>query len=656
MAKREEFKNGHIVLALIIAVALQFAYIQYRIHNDITPKAIPATPDVPVKTTAYASANLGFCLNTPPVLNNTCNFTIPWGYPYTCTVNVTDAENKVFTFYSQFLTNQTLFNIMSNGTINFTPQKSQIGNHTVKIVVYDDSGCENNYNSQDYLIEIYNLVHPATLVRPIPNKTFNSIGERFIFQLNDYFVDPDGDPLNYSITLVNANGGGNPSSIISVAIANDSTATVTAAGCGAVYATYFAEDPGGLITPSNLVQYAVNCPITSQSTGSGSGSAGGGGSGAVSTTTASTCHPHWVCGDWSGCTVNGTMSMTCTDLAGCDANDYQNTYYKNCTYVPETYQCTENWNCTAWSSCINGNQTRLCLDLNSCGTVRTKPNETISCGQISCFDGIQDGDETGVDCGGSCKSCAILESPLRATPTNILVVSAIVFAISLLGVLTYASRKEVSTRLQSILKKWYMLEKRPVYLAEKDKKALIDIWELADRGYAESNRRMLMTAISRFSKEYFKKTIEVGSLSAQEFTEKTKTLQDKDLLAVYQGLFHALTTLQTSKQAMDELQMRALLDEMLQGVYMVAAFTPEDAAHCVKERKIDGTSPAHSCASKLANLWIALEFSQVALAKDLYREISAQYSKLNAEEQKTMYPAILRAFNTIKYREKYQHD
>jgi hypothetical protein len=41
--------------------------------------------------------------------------------------------------------------------------------------------------------------------------------------------------------------------------------------------------------------------------------------------------------------------------------------------------CIEDWNCTEWSICSNGNQTQSCNDIKSCGTVLNKPSEIRSC-------------------------------------------------------------------------------------------------------------------------------------------------------------------------------------------------------------------------------------------------------------------------------------
>jgi hypothetical protein len=41
--------------------------------------------------------------------------------------------------------------------------------------------------------------------------------------------------------------------------------------------------------------------------------------------------------------------------------------------------CEENWSCGEWKECIGGEQTRECIDLNSCNTTENKPSESQSC-------------------------------------------------------------------------------------------------------------------------------------------------------------------------------------------------------------------------------------------------------------------------------------
>jgi len=51
----------------------------------------------------------------------------------------------------------------------------------------------------------------------------------------------------------------------------------------------------------------------------------------------------------------------------------------NWSSVTFNVSCVENWDCTDWSTCSGGIQTRTCIDLNSCGTNISKPAESQSC-------------------------------------------------------------------------------------------------------------------------------------------------------------------------------------------------------------------------------------------------------------------------------------
>jgi hypothetical protein len=44
--------------------------------------------------------------------------------------------------------------------------------------------------------------------------------------------------------------------------------------------------------------------------------------------------------------------------------------------------CTENWNCSDWSACVNSQQTRACIDNNKCGTTLNKPIEAQTCNPV----------------------------------------------------------------------------------------------------------------------------------------------------------------------------------------------------------------------------------------------------------------------------------
>ncbi|NIP40213.1 MAG: hypothetical protein GTN39_01685, partial [Candidatus Aenigmarchaeota archaeon] len=46
---------------------------------------------------------------------------------------------------------------------------------------------------------------------------------------------------------------------------------------------------------------------------------------------------------------------------------------------PEEGPCVEDWICTDWSECFNSMQTRVCADVNRCGTSESKPSERQDC-------------------------------------------------------------------------------------------------------------------------------------------------------------------------------------------------------------------------------------------------------------------------------------
>ena len=87
--------------------------------------------------------------------------------------------------------------------------------------------------------------------------------------------------------------------------------------------------------------------------------------------------------------------------------------YLNYTGINDTGQeglgilCVENWECGNWSACrIDGFQNRSCIDKNDCETFEDKPPEVQKCFYTpTCYDGVRNGLEEDIDCGGLCKPC-----------------------------------------------------------------------------------------------------------------------------------------------------------------------------------------------------------------------------------------------------------
>jgi hypothetical protein len=86
------------------------------------------------------------------------------------------------------------------------------------------------------------------------------------------------------------------------------------------------------------------------------------------------CVENWSCSEWNSC-LDGQQTRICNDLNSCGTTTLKPNETQSC--VNEI--CVENWSCSEWNSCLDGQQTRICNDLNSCGTTTLKPNETQSC-------------------------------------------------------------------------------------------------------------------------------------------------------------------------------------------------------------------------------------------------------------------------------------
>jgi len=115
----------------------------------------------------------------------------------------------------------------------------------------------------------------------------------------------------------------------------------------------------------------------------------------------SSCIINWNCGNWTNCFINGTQTRICTDLNSCGTNLNKPLIIQNCNYTPnnltnnqtDNRTCISNWSCGNWTNCfINGTQTRICIDKNNCTNQTNKPQINSSCNinisEIDCGNGL----------------------------------------------------------------------------------------------------------------------------------------------------------------------------------------------------------------------------------------------------------------------------
>jgi hypothetical protein len=101
------------------------------------------------------------------------------------------------------------------------------------------------------------------------------------------------------------------------------------------------------------------------------------------------CDEDWACSDWSDC-VNNRFTRVCTDLNDCGTQNNRPSGSMACSNEPnEPNDCVESWQCSQWTACVNNQQLRTCIDRNACGTVVNRPATTYSCNPANT--GVQDG-------------------------------------------------------------------------------------------------------------------------------------------------------------------------------------------------------------------------------------------------------------------------
>lgn len=290
------------------------------------------------------------------------------GVPFSYKVNCSDVDGPALYYYD----NTTVFNISSTGLINFTAPQADVGNHSIEITCGDGS----LNTTQNFTFVIENQFS-APILYPIgPLEAAESV--QFLKYITAY--DADNDTLtfrdNTSLFDINASTG----------IINFMPAL------------------------SQIGNYSINISVTD-------------GTFTAYEIINFTIRRGPFCGDTS-CTGIEDCTTCPSDCGTCAVPDTPPTQGEGTGALPGIHTgvttstrgggggtgCSASWQCTVWSGCVDGFQTRICQDKKKCGTITSKPQEKKLCGEDiqpdTCFDSLKNGDEEGIDCGGSCdKKC-----------------------------------------------------------------------------------------------------------------------------------------------------------------------------------------------------------------------------------------------------------
>ncbi len=571
---------------------------------------------------------VSFCINYPPNVSQGCLTDINQS---------TAIENNTYT-------------CQINGTAQSgTPINYSFDNASVPSILYFDM------NSSGYLFV---------------NTNHSGIGNHIIpIQLTDTSVCPMSKTYNYNLTVHDINDpptlirlipskvipgktsilpfylrsffmdldGDNisystsPTTKVNVSI-DSSTTLVTIASlteeCAEDQFYFIATDEHNLSTDSNTITITISCPAPNiESSGGGRGGA-------------RWCEPLWECKEWGICLINNSQSRLCVDLHACDPSDYEKYFWRDCFYVPTCYDGVKN-------------QLEEGID---CGgpCVPCKINMT---GVPTCEDGIRNQGELGIDCGGPCPACKQIEVPAileeESGSKMMTIIMIIVLALVALSVVYIIFRKEIKTIFAKIA--WWLIKRRKkqILLTDAEREELLsmikplegriskaeDIVKINDKIFQD------FLDISRLYLNYILKTQSFTETDVEKGLEVVKNNSLKKALRIF---IERHVTMETSEVDLDKYLLMYYMQDLRQVVLNTSNYSRKDFTFTAKALPVEGI-PIEECKNLLYNATIALEFLDIDSAKDCYFELLKLYELLDESGKEVVFYELSKLFNYIKY-------
>ena len=643
-------KNTTTILIVLVAAALvlQAAVFVYSTTNEVT---------------AQASTSFSVCINQEPIFTLSCNTTLTQDTQTGCDLNATDADGESLSYTYSNLTAGMDVTLYQNGTFYVTPNSSQVTNHTIRFSAQDAKNCSNSATTLDINFQVINVndapVYIGGITSPLEWAQGSSL--RGIF-LDDYFFDADGDDLNYSASFA---GSG-----FSVNILESSEIILQVTSCGTDQVIFSAIDPSNASGSSDVITLSVDCPQESSSSGGGGGST-------------SVCKEEWRCDEWGRCSVNGTQKQKCTDINGCDLNNYIKYFYRECQFIPHCENGILDYDergvdcggsCPACQTCsdnIRNNQEieidcggPNCPACQNCNDgIKNYQEEDVDCGGphcsacASCFDGIQNNNETGVDCGGpNCSPCSRLETPGVLRAQEGLLNTLLIIAVAL-GVAAFIAYRFFKRQLHVLFSKilWTLLRSRrkDVLLSDHQVDELFnELLHLEKEEFLSSNKQkehdQYQDDLARLSRQFF--TLVVGSaVERQAVRSKINNLpitpRVKNILKHY---YDILLDLEKTPH-LDVFDLQIYTELFRQRLISLSNLDHKKIVRRVEEVEPHEKNLYLRCKHLLYNATLALQFQEVELAKKKYMEALKIYEHLVPKQQEEVYSLLHLTFDDLLY-------
>ncbi len=296
-------------------------------------------------------------------------------------IRAEDTDENDSLSYEWFIDSELINESINQTNLRFKPGYRLSGVHEISVKVTDST---NLSDTKSWYVQIAKVNRPPVLINQVPSFMVFMNTESGAYNLNDYFLDPEGGKLVFDYRQVVPSYDVKGVSYANITVGIDGSGFVTynpsTNTSGHVYFTFTAHDILNKSAESNLVRVDV--------------------AGADQFTELNNPLDEEYCGD-SYCGAVENCSTCPFDCGPCEN--------------PSHLGCIPNWNCTEWSLCQPaGFQLRNCTDTSLCDDNRTRPDTARKCEyNATCEDGLKNGIEEGVDCGGICPACSTCNDTIQ---------------------------------------------------------------------------------------------------------------------------------------------------------------------------------------------------------------------------------------------------